>query len=417
MPEIYYQKIELPNSSLKSSRDQPFYPKYIYSEKILKCIMNLYFFTLLLTILAFCAKYAKATWNKPTLFSPIDDYIEYGDAFTDQTSKAVHVLAWMPQYLYYMRFKNDVLKQTTKLPVYIYSALEMRITGEGDGKHVYIASQDGYSNIVFMESDTGGEFWSVPLKINRETLDCRMGSINYIHETRRLYMVYTCLNPSGLFFVSKPAGSSVFSLERLVCEALSPLSSDTAYTKEGDKIIIHAFMVDLGVISHRKSANNGVTWSYKNDLSHLEVMLVRAVANTKMTNGLFVFFNVGNYDVRMRYSMDNAETFEPAVTFEGKLDKQYARICGTKDKKILAVVSPGSDYMHWTGWESREIKSECFDTPFNEKATGMACDSTLPIKVTMMGRVKSGAHGVADGHYILSTNWPYFGLVDILHLI
>ncbi len=330
---------------------------------------------------------ASATWTSPEMFMRSNFFLEYYDSYTDPTTGNVHVLANTDENItYYIRFSLNTMSKLMQLPSNVYSALACRITGEGDGNHIFISYHDSNFDVQFLESSDGGNVWTPQRKLNKKET-CNLGSMVVNQESKRLYLIYSCT--SSLIYISRAPGSIVFGEEKVIWDKTPIFSTTSVVTLRRKKPLLHVFFQTEKTVLYTQSFDTGVTWSAAEDIFvHADLHWIRAVANTMISNTLFLLYAAGDNTMAVVYSNDNAESFSDPVKTPGDMLSLNVAVCGSKEKPMLATVANEGNYTQWTGWETKSLVPKMFDTPFsNEHDRGLSCGVGATIKVTMVGNL------------------------------
>lgn len=338
--------------------------------------------------------YTITAWTEPSSFIITTTANGYDllSLYSDPNSKMIHILYTDKdnEGLFYFRLKNrnkDASKRLVDIKEYRGTPV---ITGSGDGKHIFVAYANNRNHAVFLESETNGDTWGIPLEF--KSTECNaIGSLVNIAEIGRLYITFS--GNRNVTFATRPPNSKVFSPETVIFQNTKDIwPSASCYTLKQKNPIIHV-AVPIGnyYIAYIQSENNGISWSKPRNIRIYDqngkiVML----SYPKITNTFFLFFHVGeDTDGGFIYSRDNGYNFSKIVEVEREWIARSAVICGNETNKVMSIIG-ASNYWQFINWESGKVEGEADPSrPFDPNYSQLTCIEGDPTSLMMVGPVKS----------------------------
>lgn len=244
--------------------------QFIKSSTINMMILHLILLTTMLTT----ASYAGG-WTAPKRIFKSKEYkpIKILSVYRDPTSSVNHVYYSAGRLHCYQalldngtELYNDVFNSG-----YHNTAV---LRGAGDGKRLFLAYGHFKPEVVkFMESSDGGKSWSDPVSIVAESKDEYRTFTDMLYIEGNLFVFFIHMldeshsEVATIKMVSRAAGSSVFSPERLIAKnaAWSREGLAASYERQGKKTCLHvAYNVgpdNKRLIWYTRSVDSGASWS------------------------------------------------------------------------------------------------------------------------------------------------------------
>jgi len=324
--------------------------------------------------LIICIQILLAKWTAPLPFIKSMGFLN--SVYEDPTSGTTHILGvihW--EQAFYIKVDNEAINRFVRIDC---PGCNSQIIGSGDGLHFFIVywyrdELDGKSKIYFMDGDLEGNIWSEPRLLTIRN-QCEYIKMDYISETNRLYILYQCIeenNENQLYFVSRPANSTIFSQEILIYKSIpTKISASVAYTMKNGKPLIHIGIQNTTQLFYTNSHDNGVTWK------NLMIIgtnygskdpQVKLFANSKFSDSFFILFQTGIDPDRVGiiFSNNYGDSFYGPEYENGQVRRYKGQICGSKTVKMLATTSDDTMYTQWTNWEKLQLTKETRHTPFD----------------------------------------------------
>eukprot|EP01022_Parablepharisma_sp_SALTPOND_P033997 TRINITY_DN901_c0_g2_i1.p1 TRINITY_DN901_c0_g2~~TRINITY_DN901_c0_g2_i1.p1 ORF type:complete len:470 (-),score=11.06 TRINITY_DN901_c0_g2_i1:126-1340(-) len=377
--------------------------EYLQQNNNINLLMS--FVCLFIAILVFHTATA-TNWTQPTKIIKFDTLPMVFGMLTDFKRDYDHLFFWNGTNfnLSYLRIHNNAIDIYTQLTT--DNTIEIASLAQSpDGQNLFIAFEDHYEDhIYFLESSNSGQTWTQPIKLS--TKPSKLGVLKYIEETNRLYILYHRRDTGEAIFLTRPAGSSIFTPERVVWKIKETNRISSAYTLERGQPIIHAISIELGedgdyVTYARQSKTLGATWEGPNKIpinaSHYYKTVT--VADPKITDAYFIIYRGVQTDrPEVTYSMDHGKTYGKSVNLNWKRNyNTHAMICGDRANKTLIV--SGRGYAHLKDWEEGNLNKKDMTRPFDH-ASWVNCKRGNSMNLNMFGRYLEDYHTFGISRWI-----------------
>jgi len=337
---------------------------------------------------AICPIFARE-WSSPRPLMSVEGMTILYGTFTDSTSSKTHFLFTTDggDELFYLGMLHGRIQHLAQVG---FSTKQAFISGNEDSHHIYIGYTSLDGKVEFIESDTDGKTWTKPQEMTKRE-NCLLSSLVYLNETGRLYGIMTC--DKDIIFVTRPAGSSVFTFERILYSDKENFihSAASCYTFRRNLPLLHVTWTTGYNINYMQSIDNGISWSTPYVLP-LEITnkghtTIRMLSNYHITRAVFLLYrNSEENEIRMVYSTDNCDTWSSKILVDEFWP--HAVLYGTAEKKVLATV--GNKYQEWTDWETGHINVKEYDTPFDLSYPALLSrNGNNPFEVTLIGAQKT----------------------------
>jgi len=333
-------------------------------------------------LLLFLLQFTLQKWSEVKEIAMLPSWITLSDLFRDSSGNLhiVYKSSSNPRLLY--------LQTTATGEVLSRSALPLpNDVGSGSiqasfNKIRVVAA--GNTHILLVESTDSGKTWSEPIKVSpTDSAHSRYAPrIVYVEESGRLFIFYGKYNIKDtqrtIIFVTRPAGSSIFSAEQEVWGETTFLF-DVAYLFGS----LHVFITGHDSnIFYTKSNNNGITWSSPTIISRGDASIYGRVgiSSSDDPKGHILITFAGNMGaskdtmMKIMYSADQGNTWTLKLTDEETLndytitENQYqARMVKVNgDYKIMSFARLSPPKLNYGYWSFPSLTKQNYDHPFGE---------------------------------------------------
>ena len=222
--------------------------------------------------------FASAEWGTQKAVFTTTDELTAQHMWLDPTSATEHFIFskkmnGVLKTAHLVHYADDTTATTSFLPLHHHHSAHL--TGSADGKVIvatFCASRTDSNyikDIFFVESEDSGKSWSAPIRVARDDMEDSQDrfapKILYVKETKRVFIFYA--KTSGVYFVSRAAGSTIFSKEALIDSTYAMLTDLSAtYTFSNSAVVmVHWFTVlprdsTKGIHIGAYSLDNGIHW-------------------------------------------------------------------------------------------------------------------------------------------------------------
>eukprot|EP01022_Parablepharisma_sp_SALTPOND_P034413 TRINITY_DN91699_c0_g1_i1.p1 TRINITY_DN91699_c0_g1~~TRINITY_DN91699_c0_g1_i1.p1 ORF type:complete len:468 (+),score=-15.64 TRINITY_DN91699_c0_g1_i1:156-1406(+) len=340
-----------------------------------------------------------SSWSPLATLSSSTTRVDAIDLYTDPKSGLSHFIFCRGinnqlTYIQFDYFLNVVLEKNITTPVVMQFAFSSKILGKGDGKSLLLcvngaalhSSADIYCSESTDSGTTWGKFWTIP-RDSQDKLSRSYPSILYIPETGRFFIFYY-LRENKLAFVTRAAGSSVFTNERVIyndpqfTQLTENLASSYSYVDR--LMIVHLFWINVDSAKQRytyymNTSNNGVTWSgpiQLNDETPEKTESLGAVGVPSVSDKVVLTYKKTGYDspLKMQYYTAKIKNWsEPLAFTESEQDiyqweykTNSMAICGnTAHPYLIALSQTEHTFMEFSVWDLKRMNAERYSHPFS----------------------------------------------------
>ncbi len=212
-------------------------------------------------------------------------------------------------------------------------------------------------SVNFTSSDDGGWTWTPPVRILPPGLKLLVDML-YVRETGRFFVIFKSHPGCELRMVSRPAGSTVFSAERLIQGTgdvdCGSLGAKAGYSFVGGRLWLHLAYIDGTTlrVMYTRSTDSGITWLPPREIAGSVYDILDLV-----TTGKSIFLSYIANDTMVAHmicSSDSGQKFSsPQVIAYRQADNNYAglAVCvgSTSLESFYPMDESAPEYTLWNG--------------------------------------------------------------------
>eukprot|EP01022_Parablepharisma_sp_SALTPOND_P014153 TRINITY_DN1904_c0_g1_i3.p1 TRINITY_DN1904_c0_g1~~TRINITY_DN1904_c0_g1_i3.p1 ORF type:complete len:410 (-),score=12.66 TRINITY_DN1904_c0_g1_i3:21-1250(-) len=241
---------------------------------------------------------------------------------------------------------------------------------KGDGKRLFVAEfaprvkaedpcnmeqPSGCFDVFFRESVDSGQTWSDPIRIPRPDMNDAairlFPTIVYIKETGRLYLFYRYSladeSNKAIGYVTRPAGSTVFSQERLIFQGRQiMLGIGAGYTFHNGRTTLHLAWREALTALMYTSSSDGITWKAPTKEATMSIEMEYLAFTPVLTqhDHLFLSYIGEDWMGYLLHSKDQGENWSKPIKVMDKSTQQLmASYC--EDKVFVAGIRENNFYL------------------------------------------------------------------------